>query len=359
MSERPDESSGFTSGDPLAGREDPPPPPDLPPLPPDLADAPAGPFGPSSSDPLPEAPIPPPVPPPPPVEPPPAPPIPPPATPPPPADPIPPAAGEPSRSVIPQIDGPGALPEAPIPGVPPSPSPAPSPAPAPSPRADSGLPGEPSPAPSRLADPGLPGSSPSGGGLWGSGDPLGATSPAAGYTTPPPPGAGGLAPRASSSPAAGQFVLASWGSRVGAQMIDGLIVFVGAIILFFIVEAVFSLGFAAGDEAGVVSIVVGLIIWSVCVAIIALLYAPTLMARTNGQTWGRQVMNIRVVRAKGEPMTFGFAVVREVLVKSLGVGVISGITFGLFYFVDVLWPLWDEENRALHDFAVNTRVVKA
>jgi hypothetical protein len=24
----------------------------------------------------------------------------------------------------------------------------------------------------------------------------------------------------------------------------------------------------------------------------------------------------------------------------------------------VLWPLWDDENRALHDFVVDTRTVK-
>ena len=27
--------------------------------------------------------------------------------------------------------------------------------------------------------------------------------------------------------------------------------------------------------------------------------------------------------------------------------------------IDWLWPLWDDENRALHDFIVNTRTVKA
>ena len=25
---------------------------------------------------------------------------------------------------------------------------------------------------------------------------------------------------------------------------------------------------------------------------------------------------------------------------------------------DALWPLWDDENRALHDFVVNSRVVR-
>ena len=64
-----------------------------------------------------------------------------------------------------------------------------------------------------------------------------------------------------------------------------------------------------------------------------------------------------MIRADGEPMTFGFAMLREVLVKSLLVGVIASVTFGLAWLLDVLWPLWDEENRALHDFVVNTRVI--
>jgi hypothetical protein len=34
------------------------------------------------------------------------------------------------------------------------------------------------------------------------------------------------------------------------------------------------------------------------------------------------------------------------------------MTIGIAQLVDVLWPLWDEENRALHDFIVNTRTVR-
>ena len=36
----------------------------------------------------------------------------------------------------------------------------------------------------------------------------------------------------------------------------------------------------------------------------------------------------------------------------------SSLTAGLASLADVLWPLWDEENRALHDLIVDTRVVK-
>ena len=42
----------------------------------------------------------------------------------------------------------------------------------------------------------------------------------------------------------------------------------------------------------------------------------------------------------------------------VGFGIAGAFTGGIANLVDVLWPLWDEENRALHDFVVNTRVVK-
>jgi uncharacterized RDD family membrane protein YckC len=186
-----------------------------------------------------------------------------------------------------------------------------------------------------------------------SGDPLrGPEAP--GYVTTPPPGAGG-------PPVAigGQRVLAGWWSRVGAQLIDWLIVGVGGILLAIAIMAPFGLIWFADEGAGLVSTIVGAILATICVSIAALIYAPALMARTDGQTLGRMVTGIRVVRAKGEPMTFWFAMVREVVVKALLFGIAGSLTFGLAQLADYLWPLWDEENRALHDFIVNTRVIKA
>jgi uncharacterized RDD family membrane protein YckC len=194
-----------------------------------------------------------------------------------------------------------------------------------------------------------------------SGDPLrGTPAPETpGYVTTPPPGAGG--PPVSASPAAlaGRHVLAGWWSRVGAQLIDWVIIGVGAVVLLIAITAPFSIGFFADENVGVVSIIVGLLFATLCVSIIALLYAPAMMARTDGQTLGRMVLGIRVVRAKGEPMTFSFAMLREVAVKTLLFGIAGSLTFGLAQLADYLWPLWDEENRALHDFIVNTRVIKA
>jgi uncharacterized RDD family membrane protein YckC len=177
-----------------------------------------------------------------------------------------------------------------------------------------------------------------------------------GYTSTPPPGAGGPVPTYSGG-LPGRPVLAGWWRRVGATLIDGVIITIGAVILFVAITAPFSIGFFANDTVGVVAILVGALLAVVCVAVVSLLYAPAMMARTDGRTLGRSAMGIRVIRADGRPMTFGFAMLREVVVKALLIGTVSSFSFGLAWLLDVLWPLWDEENRALHDLLLNTRVI--
>jgi uncharacterized RDD family membrane protein YckC len=182
-----------------------------------------------------------------------------------------------------------------------------------------------------------------------------------GYSSPPPPGAFGTPAPAAAMPVSGRYVLAGWWSRVGAALIDGIIVGVVAIAVLALLGSIFSVGFLDGDDtsdAGVAAAIVGFLITVSALAIAALLYAPLMMGKTNGKTLGRMAVGNRVVRANGEPMTFGWAMLREVAVKALLFGVASSITFGLASLLDVLWPLWDDENRALHDFVVDTRTVK-
>ena len=179
-----------------------------------------------------------------------------------------------------------------------------------------------------------------------------------GYTTTPPPGAGGPPVTPASGALTGRHVLSGWWRRVGAQIIDGLIVGAGALVLMVALTAPFSIGFFAGDTFGFLSLIVGLLIAILCVSIAAFLYAPAMMARTNGRTLGRMATGIRVVRADGKPIDFGFAMLREVAVKALLFGFIAAATGGLSFLADVLWPLWDEENRALHDFVVDTRTIR-
>jgi uncharacterized RDD family membrane protein YckC len=198
------------------------------------------------------------------------------------------------------------------------------------------------------------------------GDPLGDRTPeresgglwsgAPGYTSPAPPGAGGALPTSTApSGLPGRPVLSGWWRRAIAQIVDGVIISAGAVLLVLLLVA---LGVSVDTDGGVVAFVLFALLAVLAFTVVALLYAPLMMARTNGRTIGRQLTGIRVIRADGGQMTFGFAMLREVAVKALLVGVISSLTFGIAWLLDILWPLWDEEHRALHDFVVNTRTIR-
>jgi uncharacterized RDD family membrane protein YckC len=148
--------------------------------------------------------------------------------------------------------------------------------------------------------------------------------------------------------------LAGWGSRLAAYLIDGLILLVPAVILTIVVVAI-----AAGSDTG--AIVTGIFSFFAYL-VVAFIYAPVLMAREgprNGQTWGKQAMDIRVVRDNGQTMSFGWAALREIAVKGLAVTIASSIIPFIPWFLNFFWPLWDDENRALHDMICSTHVVRA
>jgi uncharacterized RDD family membrane protein YckC len=141
--------------------------------------------------------------------------------------------------------------------------------------------------------------------------------------------------------------LAGYGQRVGAWLIDyliaGVVIWVGTVLV-------------AVDQAaiGAVLVLLGLVV--------AFLYFPLTMKRggeRNGQTLGKQVLDIRVIRDNGQQFEFGSALLREFVVKYLLFAWIGGFFCAIPTLLDLLWPLWDDQNRALHDMIVSTHVVKA
>jgi uncharacterized RDD family membrane protein YckC len=155
---------------------------------------------------------------------------------------------------------------------------------------------------------------------------------------------------------------AGWWSRVGAAMFDFLVISVPALVLAVAIFGSVGAAFSASDEFGVVTLIVGLIAYVGLLFASVILYAPLLMRRhgeKNGQTWGKQLLGIRVIRTNGVPMDFTHSAIREALVKWLGLGLASSIVPLIPYVLDALWPLWDDEHRAVHDMVVGTRVVEA
>jgi uncharacterized RDD family membrane protein YckC len=144
---------------------------------------------------------------------------------------------------------------------------------------------------------------------------------------------------------------ATWGSRVGAYLLDFLF---GVVIPVAIGIPLAASGVSGLDTVGAVIILAAIIIgFPVCSAIV-----ESRSGAHNGQTWGKQIVGIRVIRDGGETVGFGYAFLREFLVRWLLIGFIGGLFF-IPPLLDLLWPIWDESNRALHDMVVNSHVVRA
>jgi uncharacterized RDD family membrane protein YckC len=156
----------------------------------------------------------------------------------------------------------------------------------------------------------------------------------------PPPPAAAQPPQQAPATWAGQ-PLAGWGHRFAAALLDGLIIGVPLVILVIATDP--ALGILIGVTA-------------------TLTYYPLLMMRdgqANGQTLGKQILGIRVVQESGDPFTYGSAVLREFAIKYLLFGVVGGFFLAIPTLLNYLWPLWDDQNRALHDMLASTRVVQA
>ena len=150
--------------------------------------------------------------------------------------------------------------------------------------------------------------------------------------------------------------LASWGRRVGATLLDGLVVTL--IVLVLIAPGTALAIVNSGGALGIILIVLGVLVSFV----LALLYGAFFMQRDgarNGQTLGKQWLGIRAVRMDGQPFSWGAGLLRELAIKQLLFGFVGGFFLSIPTILDWLWPLWDDENRALHDMLASTRVVRA
>ena len=83
-----------------------------------------------------------------------------------------------------------------------------------------------------------------------------------------------------------------------------------------------------------------------------------LLALRWGQTPGKQLVGIRVIKVSGEPSDWGHTFLREFVTKMILGGIASGITSGIYLLVDNFWSLFDGNRQTLHDKMVSTLVVR-
>lgn len=78
----------------------------------------------------------------------------------------------------------------------------------------------------------------------------------------------------------------------------------------------------------------------------------------RAQTPGKQIVGIQVVKDTGEPVGWGYMFLREFVIKGLLGGFLYTIAVGIYFVVDHIWPLFDDDRQTLHDKMVSTLVVK-
>ena len=82
--------------------------------------------------------------------------------------------------------------------------------------------------------------------------------------------------------------------------------------------------------------------------VITLVYTWYFLTRQNGQTPGKMLMHIRVVKKDGSPIDDATAIVRYI-----------GYYISCLIVIGVLWAFWDDKKQGWHDKVANTLVVKA
>ncbi len=123
--------------------------------------------------------------------------------------------------------------------------------------------------------------------------------------------------------------LAGWWYRVGATVIDGLIVGIVARIIG-----------TAGTGVYYVILILGNLLYT------------ALLLNHKGQTVGMMALGTRCVdQDTGGPIGTGRAFGRTALLIILQFTVVGWI-------LDVLWPLWDARNQTLHDKAIRSLIVR-
>ncbi|WP_122261655.1 RDD family protein [Ornithinimicrobium cerasi] len=162
--------------------------------------------------------------------------------------------------------------------------------------------------------------------------------------------------------------LAGWWHRVGARLIDGVIILGVALALLPVVAPGFMSDLMAWtleqDDPFAplpADIMDRQLRWVLSIGVFALVY-EIVMVQMFGGTVGKLATGLRVrLRDQSGTVGWGPSAIRALIYQGPGlIGNLSPVLsfLGLFNIINVLWPLWDSKRQALHDKVARTNVVR-
>lgn len=143
--------------------------------------------------------------------------------------------------------------------------------------------------------------------------------------------------------------LADWAPRAGAYLIDGLVSGVPILIGYGIFIADVASRANSYPDDGPRPYAVIIVLLSLLVSIGIGLWNRVFRQGRTGQSVGKSALHLRLVDSRtAQPVGAGKAFLREFL---------SGL-FNNACFLNLLWPLWDDQKQTWHDKVANTYVIK-
>ncbi|MCL1868313.1 MAG: RDD family protein [Paludibacter sp.] len=140
------------------------------------------------------------------------------------------------------------------------------------------------------------------------------------------------------------YSLASIGARIGARLLDGLFVGIFSFIVILALVAIAENISALGRETGTIAIVITLLALFLFISLYQILF-PYFW---EGQTPGKRIVGIRIVREDGAEATFGTYFVRWLL----------GIVDSFFYnMVGLITMIASEKHQRVADLVAKTVVI--
>ncbi len=144
-----------------------------------------------------------------------------------------------------------------------------------------------------------------------------------------------------------QTVPAERATRLGAAILDGLIFMVMVYIPIIFTAAAVG---AAGEETVSLALVIGGLL--TLIGLVAWAWLTIRFVLRNGQTIGKKVTGIKVVRSDGTPVSLS----RIFWLRNVVNGIISIIPF--YGLIEVLF-IFSESRQCLHDKMADTIVIRA
>jgi uncharacterized RDD family membrane protein YckC len=146
-------------------------------------------------------------------------------------------------------------------------------------------------------------------------------------------------------PLVGEMAYGGFWIRVGAKVIDGIIITIVDVIIIFLFGLVMRQLISMEQETIAVASVMlqNILLW-----VLSLAYVTYFLGK-YGATPGKMACGLKVVRPDGEKISYARACGRA----------LAEILSAMILYIGYIMVAFDEEKRALHDRICDTRVIKA